>query len=59
MKEFRNKLIVHGLMKINDKYLVIKRSIIKRGNNLIFLYKILKILMSNIFPIKHDKYYNT
>lgn len=31
MKEFRNKLIVHGLMKINDKYLVIKRSIIKRG----------------------------
>ena len=20
MKEFRNKLIVHGLMKINDKY---------------------------------------
>ena len=31
MKEFQNKLIVHGLMKINDKYLVIKRSIIKRG----------------------------
>ena len=31
MKEFRNKLIVHGLMKINGKYLVIKRSIIKRG----------------------------
>lgn len=31
MKEFRNKLIVHGLMKINDKYLIIKRSIIKRG----------------------------
>ena len=31
MKEFRNKLIIHGLMKINDKYLVIKRSIIKRG----------------------------
>ena len=30
----------------------------KRGNNLIFLYRILKILMSNIFPIKHDKYYN-
>ena len=31
MLEFKNKLIVHGLMKINDKYLVIKRSIIKRG----------------------------
>ena len=26
-----NKLIVHGLMKINDKYLVIKRTAIKRG----------------------------
>ena len=31
MQEFKNKLIVHGLMKINDKYLVIKRSVIKRG----------------------------
>lgn len=31
MTEFKNKLIVHGLMKINDKYLVIKRSVIKRG----------------------------
>lgn len=31
MAEFKNKLIVHGLMKINDKYLVIKRSVIKRG----------------------------
>ena len=31
MKEFRNKLIVHGLMKINNKYLIIKRSFIKRG----------------------------
>ena len=31
MKEFQNKLIVHGLMKINNKYLIIKRSIIKRG----------------------------
>ena len=30
----------------------------KRGNNLIFLYKILKILMSNIFFIKQEKYYN-
>ena len=26
-----NKLIVHGLMKVNDKYLVIKRTAIKRG----------------------------
>lgn len=26
-----NKLIVHGLMKINDKYLIIKRTAIKRG----------------------------
>lgn len=31
MAEFKNRLIVHGLMKINDKYLVIKRSVIKRG----------------------------
>lgn len=31
MQEFKNKLIVHGLMKINDKHLVIKRSVIKRG----------------------------
>ena len=31
MMEYRNRLIVHGLMKINGKYLVIKRSIIKRG----------------------------
>ena len=30
----------------------------KRGNNLIFLYKILKILMSKIFFIKQEKYYN-
>ena len=28
---FYNKLIVHGLMKVNDKYLVIKRTSIKRG----------------------------
>ena len=28
---FYNKLIVHGLMKVNDKYLVIKRTAIKRG----------------------------
>lgn len=27
---FYNKLIVHGLMKVNDKYLVIKRTAIKR-----------------------------
>lgn len=26
-----NKLIVHGLLKINNKYLVIKRTAIKRG----------------------------
>lgn len=26
-----NKLIVHGLMKVNDKYLIIKRTAIKRG----------------------------
>ena len=36
MKEFQNKLIVHGLMKINDKYLVIKRSIIKRGKSNVY-----------------------
>ena len=29
--DFYNKLIVHGLMKVNDKYLVIKRTAIKRG----------------------------
>ena len=29
--ECYNKLIVHGLMKVNDKYLVIKRTAIKRG----------------------------
>ena len=29
--DFYNKLIVHGLMKVNDKYLVIKRTSIKRG----------------------------
>lgn len=28
---FYNKLIVHGLLKINNKYLVIKRTAIKRG----------------------------
>ena len=28
---FYNKLIVHGLMKVNDKYLVIKRTAIKSG----------------------------
>ena len=28
---FYNKLIVHGLMKVDDKYLVIKRTEIKRG----------------------------
>ena len=28
---FYNKLIVHGLMKVNDKYLVIKRTATKRG----------------------------
>lgn len=27
-----NKLIVHGLMKVNDKYLIIKRTAIKRKN---------------------------
>lgn len=31
MKDFKNKLIVHGLMKINGKFLVIKRSTIKRS----------------------------
>ena len=36
MLEFKNKLIVHGLMKINDKYLVIKRSIIKRGKTNVY-----------------------
>ena len=34
-----NKLIVHGLMKINDKFLVIKRTKIKRGKlNMFPLY---------------------
>lgn len=28
---FYNKLIVHGLLKINNKYLIIKRTSIKRG----------------------------
>lgn len=28
---FKNKLIIHGLMKLNGKYLLIKRSEIKRG----------------------------
>ena len=36
MLEFKNKLIVHGLMKINDKYLVIKRSIIKRRKSNVY-----------------------
>ncbi|MBE6153644.1 MAG: NUDIX hydrolase [Firmicutes bacterium] len=29
--EGKNKLIVHGLMKVNDKFLLIKRTEIKRG----------------------------
>lgn len=29
--KFNNKLIVHGLMKVNDKYILIKRTAIKRG----------------------------
>lgn len=36
MAEFKNRLIVHGLMKINDKYLVIKRSVIKRGKSNVY-----------------------
>lgn len=31
MNSFKNKLIVHGLIRINQKYLVIKRTMIKRG----------------------------
>lgn len=36
MEIFKNKLIVHGLIIIDEKYIVIKRSAIKRGKPSVF-----------------------
>ena len=36
MEIFKNKLIVHGLIIIDEKYIVIKRSVIKRGKPNVF-----------------------
>ena len=36
MEIFKNKLIVHGLIIIDEKYIVIKRSAIKRGKPNVF-----------------------
>ena len=37
MEIFKNKLIVHGLIIIDEKYIVIKRSAIKEVNLMYFL----------------------